>query len=399
MEQNFTEKNNPQFAIRFGLGAIKAVGLKMMENTVQERKANGKFVDIYDFCTRLDPKSINKKSIEALAKSGSFDCFKLDRNQIAQSFEILASYSQHVFEAKNSNQMSLFGGINESILKPSLKKEFEKLTTFEKLQKEFESFGFFLNDHPLDELTNDLKKRGIAFSNNIDDEQIADNSLIKMAGVVLASKHRSSAKGRFAYLSLSDPMGIFEAMIFDENLITNSRDLLNDGSTISLECLIKKDEGGTRILVRSVINIDNFIKNTQAKDHDFIDIKKQSVKKNKKNFTNNSNQKTSNQANQQSSSYSSANKNNSPNIIVENEQKRIKAVELVIANSEIIKPLKIILDQKVCEDQDQVEIYFMVKNQDQEIKIKLANTYKIKDSDLIRFRNFSKNLTINVIYH
>jgi len=194
-------------------------------------------------------------------------------------------------------------------------------------------------------------------------------------------------------------MGIFEAMIFDENLITNSRDLLNDGSTISLECLIKKDEGGTRILVRSVINIDNFIKNTQAKDHDFIDIKKQSVKKNKKNFTNNSNQKTSAQANLQSSSYSSANKNNSPNIIVENEQKRIKAVELVIANSEIIKPLKIILDQKVCEDQDQVEIYFMVKNQDQETKIKLANTYKIKDSDLIRFRNFSKNLNINVIYH
>jgi DNA polymerase III alpha subunit len=295
--------------------------------------------------------------------------------------------------------MSLFGGINESVSTPSLKKEFEKLSTFEKLQKEFESFGFFLNDHPLDELTNDLKKRGIAFSNNIDDEQIADNSLIKMAGVVLSSKHRSSAKGRFAYLSLSDPMGIFEAMIFDENLITNSRDLLNDGSTISLECLIKKDEGGTRILVRSVTHIDNYIKNTIAKEQNFIDIKKQPVKKNKNNFTNNSNQKTSAQANLQSSSHSSSNKNNSPNIIVENEKKRIKALELVITNSEIIKPLKIIIDQKITDDQDQVEIYFMVKNQDQETKIKLANTYKIKDSDLIRFRNFSKNLTINVIYH
>jgi hypothetical protein len=163
--------------------------------------------------------------------------------------------------------------------------------------------------------------------------------------------------------------------------------------------LIKKDEGGTRILVRSVTHIDNYIKNTTAKEQNFIDIKKQPVKKNKNNFTNNSNQKTSAQANLQSSSHSSSNKNNSPNIIVENEKKRIKALELVITNSEIIKPLKIIIDQKITDDQDQVEIYFMVKNQDQETKIKLANTYKIKDSDLIRFRNFSKNLTINVIYH
>ena len=58
-----------KLAIRFGLGAIKAVGFGMTENAVKERKSNGKFKDVYDFAERLDPRTINKKSIEALSKA------------------------------------------------------------------------------------------------------------------------------------------------------------------------------------------------------------------------------------------------------------------------------------------------------------------------------------------
>ena len=57
------EKSAQKFAIRFGLGAIKAVGFMMMENVVSERKKNNQFIDIYDFAERMDPRAINKKSI------------------------------------------------------------------------------------------------------------------------------------------------------------------------------------------------------------------------------------------------------------------------------------------------------------------------------------------------
>ena len=60
------ENSQEKFAIRFGLGAIKAVGFGMMQTAIQEREVNGKFADIYDFAERLDPRSINKKSIEIL---------------------------------------------------------------------------------------------------------------------------------------------------------------------------------------------------------------------------------------------------------------------------------------------------------------------------------------------
>ena len=84
-------KIEEKFAIRFGLGAIKAVGFNMMEVAIKEREARGKFRDLYDFTERLDPRSINKKSIEALAKAGAFDSLNDNRCQIAESFDILST--------------------------------------------------------------------------------------------------------------------------------------------------------------------------------------------------------------------------------------------------------------------------------------------------------------------
>lgn len=277
-----------KFAIRFGLGAIKAVGFNMMETAVAERKANGEFKDIYDFAERLDPRSINKKSIEALAKSGGFSSIEKNRKQVAESFEILSSYAAEKQDAVSSNQMSLFGGIAEMNKKPELKKT-EDWTKIERLQKEFEAFGFFLNEHPVDDFLPDLRKRGVIFSDKLERDELEDGNLVKMAGVVAGSKHRSSARGRFAYLTISDPFGIFEAMIFDEAIITNARDLLLDGTSISLECLIKKDDGGVRILVREVKKLEEFIKNTPAAKKDFEDIKKQIQRQNRGNWQGNQN--------------------------------------------------------------------------------------------------------------
>ncbi|MFM7620866.1 MAG: hypothetical protein ACKO47_04600 [Alphaproteobacteria bacterium] len=431
---------NNKFAIRFGLGAIKAVGLKMMEGAVDERKNNGNFSDVFDFCKRLDPKTINKKSIEALAKSGSFDVFKNERSQIAESFDILSAYASQVNEAKNSNQMSLFGSINDSIPKPQLKKV-QAWSKFEKLQKEFESFGFFLNEHPLDDSLSDLKKRGVIFSNMIEETELQDNSIAKFAGVILASKHRSSARGRFAYMTICDPFGIYEATIFDEALITNSRDLLNDGSNVVIECLIRKDEGGTRVMIKSVTNINDFIKQVKASDQDFADIKKLPNRKNnfdKNSATNNSkefkNKESNNNFSNNTKQYST--KTVSDKITKEPQnssslktEKKVIELTLTIADKSIINPLKIILEQKIVNDQQgdnkvatsntdqsnnnsieqndmptnsqintqnhRTKIFIIARqSSNNDVKIALPDKYLIKEIDIIRLKNFSKFLSV-----
>ncbi len=390
MNENSSEK----YAIRFGLGAIKAVGFNMMENAVKERQENNKFKDLYDFAERLDPRSINKKSIEALAKAGAFDSLNPNRRQISESFEILSSYSAQQSEAALSNQMSLFGGLPEANKKPELKKV-EEWSRVERLQKEFEAFGFFLNEHPVDEFIPDLRKRGVIFSDKIERDELQDNYLVKMSGVVAGSKHRSGARGRFAYITMSDPMGIFEAMIFDEALITNARDLLVDGSMITLECLIRKDDGGIRILVRDVKKLEEFIRITPAKSEDFEDVKQQAPRR----------EYNKDRAERpESSQYSKNNyekkapENNSYQEKIDSlkAKKIFNDVQIIIKERHAVIAVKSFLSQRIApKDFDKfTKVYFVVMRNGKVTKVALSEKYLLDNLDVTRLRGIEKIIDV-----
>lgn len=377
-------ENNQKFAIRFGLGAIKAVGLGMMEATIAERAKNSQFLDIYDFASRADPRSVNKKSIEALAKAGAFDSLHKNRRQISESFETLSAYSISKNNEASSSQMSLFGSLPEANKKPELKKisDWDKS---ERLQKEFEAFGFFLNEHPLDDKVSELKKRGVIFSDKLERDDLTDGDIIKMAGVVAGSKHRSSSRGRFAYLTISDVFGIFEAMIFDEGLITSARDLLVDGNIIALECLIRKDDGGVRISVREVKKLEEFIKTTKARAEDFEDIQKS-----RQNFRQNS--KWQNRSSKQNQDQEAKTQDYSPAPPKE-IKKVLTEVEITIKNRREIFALKALLSGLRAfigfKDSGSIQttrVYFLVIRGNKTFKIELAEKYLINEADLARLR-------------
>lgn len=382
------EPSQEKFAIRFGLGALKAVGFGMIETVIKEREANGKFSDIYDFAQRVDPRSVNKKSIEALAKSGAFDSMQDNRRQIAESFEILSSYATEKAREANSNQMSLFGGLPEANAKPELKKA-PQWTKVERLQKEFEAFGFFLNEHPVDDSVSDLKKRGVIFSDKLERDELEDNTIVKMAGVVAASKHRSGPRGRFAYMSISDPCGIFEAMIFDESLITSARDLLADGSVIALECLIRRDDGGVRILIRDVKKLEEFIANTKAQDKDFEDIKKQAVRNYNRNSNSNSNQQYT--PKQQTQTPSKA----APTAPAP-AKKILSKVEIIIKLRDPIFNIKSILSTTLAPlDSEKFTTVFISVVGDKKIsKIELPQKYYLEELDVSRLRRIEKIIDV-----
>jgi DNA polymerase III alpha subunit len=375
-----------KFAIRFGLGAIKAVGFGVMENAVEERKSNGKFSNIYDFAERLNPRSINKKSIEALAKAGAFDSFQKNRRQIAESFDILSAYSAEKTEEATSNQMSLFGGLPEAQKKPELKKtsDWEKV---ERLQKEFEAFGFFLNEHPIDDRVSELRKRGVIFSDKLERDELEDGNLVKMAGVIAGSKHRSGPRGRFAYMSISDPLGIFEAMIFDEGLITSARDILIDGSVILLECLIKKDDGGVRILIRDVKKLDDFIQNTKPQEKDFEDIKKQPQRNNYNRNRDSNFSKT----------------DSTPNKPVEAApiKKVFSKVEIFIKSREPLFSIKAFLSQRLSSNNldKNTEVFLAIIDGQKITKIELPQKYLLDEFDASKLSQISKVVDVKSLPH
>jgi DNA polymerase III alpha subunit len=389
------EENSNKYAIRFGLGAIKAVGFNMIEEALKEREENGKFKNIYDFSQRVDPKSINKKSIEALSKSGSFDSLNNNRRQISESFDVLSAFANEAKEEANSNQMNLFGGITEEGSRPPLKSVVD-WNKKQKLNCEFEAFGFFLNEHPIDNRVSDLKLRGIIFSPKIEEDALEDNTMIKMAGVVASSKHRSGPRGRFAYLNISDPFGIYEATIFDEALITANRDLLEDGSEIVVECLIRKDDGGTRIMVKGVFRVDDFIKNTNPAQKEFEDIKKIPARKFNPNYQKNSNFKSDSSKNSnQTNSFEK--KSSAENVEAIKTERKISQIEIKINDEKALLPLRTVLSQKISNNTEDVKIILIANRDNQEIKIALASNFKIAEIDIFRLKNLHKDIIIKSI--
>jgi DNA polymerase III subunit alpha len=252
-----------ELAIRYGLGGVKGVGIGVSEELMAERAKNGRFADLFNFAERMGTKVINKKTIESLAKAGAFDNIHKNRRQVHDSCEVLSNYTVSQEKEKNSSQMSLLGGFEEfnAKNKPPLAKVDDWIGN-ERYQKEFEAFGFYLNNHPLDTIKKELQNRGITYIDELETNAIENNDKIRLAGVVIKTSIKSGPKGRYAYAQISDPTGLIEVGIFSNELITNNKNLLDDKENHQLvfECSIRKDEGGIRVSGNNFILLKDFIK-------------------------------------------------------------------------------------------------------------------------------------------
>src|SRR5690606_33023198 len=100
--------------IRFGLTTIKNFGAGISDSIIEERKAHGPYTSLQDFLDRVTDKNLNKKSLEALILSGSFDRFE-ERGTMMQNIDTLLAYHKEQVHGKESAQDSLFGGLMESV--------------------------------------------------------------------------------------------------------------------------------------------------------------------------------------------------------------------------------------------------------------------------------------------
>lgn len=254
-----------ELAVRYGFAGIKGVGTNVAEDIVNERKANGDFKNIFDFVERVGSKVVNKKTMEALAKAGAFDNIHSNRRQIHDSCEVLSKYSASIQEEKNSTQMNLFGGFDTTANTKPILARTDDWVSVERYQKEFEAYGFYLDGHPLDGLKSNLEGRGISYSNELETDAIVDGDKIRLAGVVVTTSIKSGPKGRYAFVGLSDSKGMIEIALFNNDLITEHKDWLDDKEHHQLvfECSVKKDEGGFRALANDFCLLTDFIKNNK----------------------------------------------------------------------------------------------------------------------------------------
>jgi DNA polymerase-3 subunit alpha len=253
----FTTDPNNKNGILLAFGSIKGVTSVFGNEIVLEREKNGNFTSVVDFVERIPAKSLNKKYLESLIKAGCFDSLHSNRMQLTQSIERLLAHSSSYHQDKASNQMSLLGSLSSDEI---LVKESDDMTYLEKSAQEFSVLGNFVRFHPVVFYEEVLKEHHII---NSQDLKLLKNGSrqIKIAAVIQKKDSRMSARGRYITLQLSDPFGLFEASIFNEEIIKLYNDFLNVQQCAIFNCDIQKDEYSIRMNVASIESMKDFTKN------------------------------------------------------------------------------------------------------------------------------------------
>lgn len=216
--------------IRFGMAAIKGAGAAAVDEIIKEREKNGPYKNIFDFAKRVNSRALNKKTMEALAMAGSFDCFKEHhRRQYLEApdgdvtlIEKATKYAQKVQQEEDSAQVSLFGGGggNAEIPLPSVA-PIEPFSQIQQLNIEKEVVGLFISGHPLDQYKLEID----SFTNTpltalADLDGLKGRNELRLAGSVSSFAHRTTKNGKpFGTLTLEDYHGSFTFFIFGDEYV------------------------------------------------------------------------------------------------------------------------------------------------------------------------------------
>ena len=236
--------------IRFGLLAIKNVGVNIVDAIVEERKLAGQFKSIGDFIHRVKSKDLNKKSMEALIKAGAFDQFA-ERNQLLENLEKMLEIARENNKKQNTNQMGLFASAkisnNDIKLEPAT-----PATNFIKLGWEKELLGLYVSSHPLNGFKKLFETRTTAIAKL--DASYVDKKLV-FGGLISSVKKIITKKGQpMLFIKLEDLTGKAEVVIFP-NLLEKNPVALQENKIVFVAGRVDDRNGEIKIVADDVQEI------------------------------------------------------------------------------------------------------------------------------------------------
>lgn len=238
--------------IRFGLGAIKNVGMAAIEVIKEEKNKNGKFKNFIDFVERVAGAKVNKKVIESLIKSGALDSLGGHRAQYLEYLDILL---QKVTENKTKKKdfMPAMFDLQDSEDKIEKLPEVEKFPMSQILAFEKEVLGFYVSGHPLLEFSSEIKHFIDTTISSIANR--LDNTIISLAGIISSRKETKTKAGKkMGIIRLEDLTGSVE-VIFYSDVYEKYRNLISSDEPLYIKGTITTDTDGTtkKIIAKEVL--------------------------------------------------------------------------------------------------------------------------------------------------
>ncbi|NAO95898.1 DNA polymerase III subunit alpha [Halomonas sp. MG34] len=241
----------------YGLGAIRGVGEGPIGAIVEAREADGPFKDIFDFCRRIDPKRMNKRTLEALIRSGALDTLGPNRAVLFAAMEDALKAAAQNHANQNLGMLDMFGdafaAADESDDDSNVYAEYinaREWTDRERLSGEKDTLGLYLTGHPIDEYERELKR---FVSTRISDLKPSRDPQ-RVAGLVVGVRTMKSKRGdTMAFITLDDRTGRIEASLFGE-LFEQLRGQIEADQVLIVEGEVSSDEysGGLRLRGKDV---------------------------------------------------------------------------------------------------------------------------------------------------
>tara|TARA_B100001248_G_scaffold262669_1_gene260612 strand:+ start:1539 stop:5120 length:3582 start_codon:yes stop_codon:yes gene_type:complete len=239
-------------SIRFGISGIKGVGDAAAASILKERDENGAFTDFLDFAKRIDTRTVNRRVLECLIRSGAFDAFAVDRAHLLGSLDTTLSEVSSLQKDREAGQTSLFDLMGDdsssdggNALTP-IKEEGEPMSVKDKLQHEKELLGFYVSGHPMNAFS--------GFADELDSfdegdlQKLDDYESFRLCGVASAVTKRLSKKDNrpWAFFTLSTLKGSYHLNIFAE-AFEQYGSSLEDGETLVVVGSIRNRDGEVRL--------------------------------------------------------------------------------------------------------------------------------------------------------
>ncbi|AZL16401.1 DNA polymerase III subunit alpha [Rickettsiales endosymbiont of Stachyamoeba lipophora] len=249
--------------IRYGMAALKNIGVGQIDEIIKVGMEKGAFKDLEDFLQKINGLIINKRFIENLAKSGSFDSIHPVRAEIVEQIEHIIKFYDSLKAASNSSQLGLFESLGSTNLHSINKLNLPKLEEYSfdvRLEGEYQAFGFYFHDHPLNQYKKYIDELHMVDYETLNEIVGGKDRVYKLAVLPIEVRMRVSQKGRFAYIAVSDPFHTYEVSIFDQDLLDAAKNLFETRRPLYLEVNAYRDEGGgLRIIVQKAEYLINVI--------------------------------------------------------------------------------------------------------------------------------------------
>ena len=253
--------------IRFGLAAIKNIGRGFIQKVMANRKQEGPFTGLENFCQRMYGTDLNKRALENLIKCGACDCFGLRRSQLLQIYEAVMDTVAAGKRKNVDGQIGLFdlGGSDDAPIPEVHVPDLPELAPDELMKLERETTGLYLSGHPMDAYREKLKGANVvsigaileSFSEHTD--EFSDEQVVNIAGIVQNVKMKTTKnQSMMAYVTLEDDTGSMELLTFS-NALGQYGSLLYETSAVVISGRISvRDDKDPQMVVNRVWKLADF---------------------------------------------------------------------------------------------------------------------------------------------